>query len=45
VAMLPGDAADLGRCAKVSSRCAFVVMPQHYREATTSPIEPMPVVV
>jgi hypothetical protein len=46
VAMLPGEAADLGRCRRGVEPLRIVVMPQHYRQPITSPIiEPMPVIV
>jgi hypothetical protein len=44
VAMSPSDAPDLGRCRRGVEPLRIVVMPQHYRQATTSSvIEPMPV--
>jgi hypothetical protein len=47
VAMSPGDAADLGRCRRGVEPLRIVIMPQHDRHATASPIivEPMPVLV
>jgi hypothetical protein len=45
-AMLPGDAADLGRCRRGVEPLRIVVMPQHNRQVIISPIiEPVPVVV
>jgi hypothetical protein len=46
VAMLPGDAADLGQCLRGVEPLRIVVMPQRDRQPITPPIiEPMPVVV
>jgi hypothetical protein len=46
VAMLPGDAADLGRCRRGVEPLRIVIMPQHNRRPATSPIiEPMPIMV
>jgi hypothetical protein len=46
VAMLPGDAADLGRCHRGVEPLRIVVMPQHDRQPIISSIiQPMPVFV
>jgi hypothetical protein len=46
VAMTADDAADLGRCRRGVEPLRIVVMPQHYLQATNSPvIGPMHVVV
>jgi hypothetical protein len=46
VAMTTEDAADLGRCRRGIEPLRIVVMPQHYRQAATSPvIQPIPVLV
>jgi hypothetical protein len=46
VAMLAGDAADLGRCRRGVEPLRIVIMPQQDRQATISPIvQAMPVVV
>jgi hypothetical protein len=45
VAMLPGDAADLGLSRRGVEPLRIVVMPQHNRQPITSPIEAMPVLV
>ena len=46
VAMSPDDAADLGQCRRGVEPLRIVIMPQHDRQAITSPvIGPMPVVV
>jgi hypothetical protein len=43
--MTAEDAADLGRHRRATEPLRIVLMPQHYRQATTSPIEAMPVLV
>jgi hypothetical protein len=45
VTMLPGDAADLGRCRRGIEPLRLVIMPQHERKIASPVIEPMPVVV
>lgn len=42
VAMLPGDAADLGRCRRGIEPLRIVVMPQQERQIIVPTIEPMP---
>ena len=45
VAMLPGDAADLGRCRRGVEPLRIVVMPQQEQQITAPVVEPMPVLV
>ena len=46
VPMLPGDAADLGRCRRGVEPLRVVVMPQYDRQAITSTVlDPMQVLV
>ena len=45
VAMLPSDAADLGRCRRGIEPLRVVIMPQQDRQVASPVVEPMPVVV
>jgi hypothetical protein len=45
VAMLPSDAADLGRCRRGIEPMRVVVMPQYDRQIAAPEVEPMPVIV
>jgi hypothetical protein len=45
VAMLPGDAADLGRHRRGVESLRIVIMPQYDRQVASAGVEPMPVLV
>jgi hypothetical protein len=45
VAMLPGDATNLGRCRRGVEPLRLVILPQHDGQITTPAVEPMPVVL